>query len=328
MSTVALPSGHKVCHNHMSYTYTGKESTPQGLGYCAEAEDIGKVMTGRDKHMWTVGIKNAMKVWVRIPDQMVAKKEVAPMAAPIAPIVAVAPEPEEKSSDSEEPENEVVASEPEEEPEQPVAGEPVAPPAPKKKAAPKPKPVPAVEPAVEAAPAPKKKAAPKKKPMAAANADSDTASQASTASVKPKRAPTAFNLYVKDKIAELRKTEPGLPQKEYMSKAAAAWNDYKAANGMPETKPKAPKAPKAEADPNAPVAPKPTAKKKGKAVVDDDAQSQASTTASEKKKRAPSAYNIFIKEKMAELRAAEPGLQAKEYMSKAAALYRESKPVA
>ena len=304
MSTVALPSGHKVCHNHMSYTYTGKESTPQGLGYCAEAEDIGKVMTGRDKHMWTVGIKNAMKVWVRIPDQMVAKKEVAPMAAPIAPIVAVAPEPEEKSSDSEEPENEVVASEPEEEPEQPVAGEPVAP------------------------PAPKKKAAPKKKPMAAANADSDTASQASTASVKPKRAPTAFNLYVKDKIAELRKTEPGLPQKEYMSKAAAAWNDYKAANGMPETKPKAPKAPKAEADPNAPVAPKPAAKKKGKAVVDDDAQSQASTTASEKKKRAPSAYNIFIKEKMAELRAAEPGLQAKEYMSKAAALYRESKPVA
>jgi hypothetical protein len=124
----------------------------------------------------------------------------------------------------------------------------------------------------------------------------------------PKRAPTAFNLFVKDKIAELRAAEPGLAQKEYMSKAAAAWNDHKVENGLPATKPKAPK------DPNAPKrVPKPK-----KVAAEGEA---------EKPKRAPSAYNLFVKDKMAELRAAEPGLPAKEYMSKAAAAYRESKAI-
>jgi hypothetical protein len=118
---------------------------------------------------------------------------------------------------------------------------------------------------------------------------------------KPKRAPTAFNLFVKDKIAELRKAETGLQQKEYMSKAAAAWNEYKEANGMPASKSK---------DPNAPKRPRKTSKEAG---------------IPEKPKRAPTAYNLFIKEKMAELRLAEPGLMAKEYMTKAAALYRQSK---
>ena len=312
MSTVALPAGHKVCHNHMSYTYTGKESTPQGLGYCAEAEEIGKVMTGRDKHMWTVGIKNAMKVWVRIPDQMVAKKEVAPMAKP----VPAAPEAEAKEDEpiAEEPANEAV-EEPlvrgrrlsdgcvSDEEDCDIVGPLII--TPVKKA-------PAAKPKVPAAP---KKAA---KPKAAPAVADDTVSEASTTESKqPKRAPTAFNLFVKEKIAELRVSEPGLPQKDYMSKAAAAWNEYKAANGMPETKPKAPKAPKASAEAEAGEAP---VKKTKKAAAKDDATS-------EKPKRAPTAYNIFIKEKMAELRAAEPGLQAKEYMSKAAAAYRESKAV-
>ena len=34
------------------------------------------------------------------------------------------------------------------------------------------------------------------------------------------------------------------------------------------------------------------------------------------KKSAPMAYNVFLRSKMAELRAAEPGLDYKEYMSK------------
>ena len=131
---------------------------------------------------------------------------------------------------------------------------------------------------------------------------------------KPKRAPTAFNLFVKDKIAELRKAEPGQAQKEYMSKAAAAWNVYKEENGMPASKPKAPK------DPNAPKRPR-----KNSAAA--KAAAAAKAGISEKPKRAPTAYNLFIKEKMAELRAAEPGLMAKEYMVKAAALYRNYKLV-
>jgi hypothetical protein len=326
--------------NHVSYTYTGKESTPQGLGYCAEAEEIGKVMTGRDKHMWTVGIKNAMKVWVRIPDQMVAKKEVAPMlkpqAEPEAPPALVlddAPAAEETEEDLPELEDTAVV---EDEPAPVVEKKPVA----KKKPAAKK----AVEPEQEPeAPAPvakkaaaKKKpaakkageredwegeapAAAKKKPAPVAAAD-DTASETSSTIEKKKRAPTAFNLFVKEKIAELRAAEPGLAQKEYMSKAAAAWNDFKAENGMPATKPTKPKAPKEPKAEKEAKAPKKT--KKAAAVADD-----ASSTTSEKKKRAPTAYNIFIKEKMAELRAAEPGLPAKEYMSKAAAMYRDSKAV-
>ena len=131
---------------------------------------------------------------------------------------------------------------------------------------------------------------------------------------KVKRAPTAFNLFVKSKMGELRIAEPGLPQKQYMSNAVAAWNEYKAANGMPASKPKAPK------DPNAPKRPRKNSKEAKAAAA-------AKAGIPEKPKRAPTAYNLFIKDKMAELRAAEPGLLAKEYMSKAAAAYRESKAV-
>jgi hypothetical protein len=68
----------KPCKNHPSYTFSGKESSPLGLGYTAEAEQVGTVMEGRDKTMWMVGIKNAVKVWNRIPTQ-VAASVVKPM---------------------------------------------------------------------------------------------------------------------------------------------------------------------------------------------------------------------------------------------------------
>ena len=151
-------------------------------------------------------------------------------------------------------------------------------------------------------------------PIAITKKTMKAAKVAAVKTEKPKRAPTAFNLFVKEKIGELRAAEPGLAQKEYMSKAAAAWNEYKEANGMPASKPKAPK------DPNAPKRPR----KNSKAAKAEIA-AKAGNIILEKPKRAPTAYNLFIKDKMAELRAAEPGLQAKEYMSKAAAAYRESK---
>ena len=113
---------------------------------------------------------------------------------------------------------------------------------------------------------------------------------------KPKRAPTAFNLFVKDNIGEMRTAEPGLTHKDYMAKVAAAWNEHKAANGLPATKPRAPNAPKNAED-------KP------------------------KHMRTPTVHSTFIKEKMAELRAAEPGLLAKEYMKRARAAYREFKAI-
>lgn len=220
-----LPSGHKVCLNHVAYNFTGKESTPQGLGYCAEAEEIGKVMVGRDKHMWSVGIKNSMKVWVRIPDQMVARKEIAPLAAQKALIEAAEEKAPSEASENVDAAADADADAAEDDAESKTeAPEPVAPVAAKKKAAPK-----------------KKVAAAEKKEK---DADSDTASEGTTASEKKKREPTAYNIFIKSKIAEMRVANPGLAQKEYMMQAAAAWNEHKVAQGMPATKPRAPKEPK------------------------------------------------------------------------------------
>ena len=39
----------------------------------------------------------------------------------------------------------------------------------------------------------------------------------------PKRSPSAYNLYVKDAIPEIRRSEPGLSFGEYMKKCSAQW---------------------------------------------------------------------------------------------------------
>lgn len=57
----------KPCINDPSYTYTGKESSPLGLGYSANAENVTASMKGRDGTMWRVSMKNGVKVWTRVP---------------------------------------------------------------------------------------------------------------------------------------------------------------------------------------------------------------------------------------------------------------------
>lgn len=49
---------------------------------------------------------------------------------------------------------------------------------------------------------------------------------------KPKRAPTAYNLFIRDKMAELRESDPALSPQVAMQMAAAAWPDYQRANGI------------------------------------------------------------------------------------------------
>jgi len=44
---------------------------------------------------------------------------------------------------------------------------------------------------------------------------------------RPPREPNAYNLYMKDKIAELKKTDPTITNKEAFIKGASAWNDDK-----------------------------------------------------------------------------------------------------
>ena len=62
--------------------------------------------------------------------------------------------------------------------------------------------------------------------------------------VKPKRAPSAYNMFISEKMAEIKKENPALKGKELMKAAIVAWNDKKAAaasasaTATPEPEPK------------------------------------------------------------------------------------------
>lgn len=64
----------RTCKNDGRFTFTGKESSPRGLGYCAEAEVVGTRMEGRDKTQWMVIIKNGVHVWTRVPTELVPEE--------------------------------------------------------------------------------------------------------------------------------------------------------------------------------------------------------------------------------------------------------------
>jgi hypothetical protein len=75
----------KPCVNNSKFTYSGKECSPLGKGYSADAEQIGTIMEGRDGSMWMVGIKNGVKVWNRVPNDLASEAESvskSPVASP------------------------------------------------------------------------------------------------------------------------------------------------------------------------------------------------------------------------------------------------------
>jgi len=74
--SIMAPMIKKQCINNPNYTFSGKESSPLGIGYVAEAEQTGKVMEGRDKTMWMVGMKNGVKVWNRVPTELAKEKPI------------------------------------------------------------------------------------------------------------------------------------------------------------------------------------------------------------------------------------------------------------
>jgi len=49
------------CKNDRSEKYTGKEKSPQGRGYCASGEKLGKIKHGKDKNPWEV-----VKKWEKV----------------------------------------------------------------------------------------------------------------------------------------------------------------------------------------------------------------------------------------------------------------------
>ena len=86
----------KRCKNNDAFSYTGKEASPLGLGYTAQAEAIGTVREGRDKTHWIVCVKNAVNVWCRTPTppkniQAEAAAEPTPAPAAEAPAAEAGP---------------------------------------------------------------------------------------------------------------------------------------------------------------------------------------------------------------------------------------------
>lgn len=180
----------KRCVNCEEFTYTGKESSPLGLGYSSMACDLGTKMMGRDETMWMVSMKNNIKVWVRIPTSF-AEEASTSVCTPV----------KKKATKKKE-------TEPALQPEKVEEETPVPTPTKKKAVTKKPK----AEEAKEdpPAPTPKKKAATKK-----------TTTDASAPA--PTRTPNKYNLYMKVRLAKLKEEYPQMLHTERLSKAASEW---------------------------------------------------------------------------------------------------------
>lgn len=179
--------------------------TPMGLGFCPDVMACGETMLGRDNRLWKITMKNGRKIWsLEITDRKLVRE---------LPVL-------ERLDDGQIAEVAV----PEEEPKE-VLPEPV----PKVKAAPKPKAKPKAG-TVEGEPdkpppAPKKRAA--AKPKAAKEPATLTATDAAVVPPKVKRPPTAFNIFVREQMAELKILHPTMNGRNLMAMASAAWKTKK-----------------------------------------------------------------------------------------------------
>ena len=187
-----------VCKNSEKFSYTGKEMSPMGLGFCADAETVGTQMTGRDGKSWIVGVKNNDKIWMRAPEK------------PLAP---------------EEP---VITNEQPAEPEPKAEAEPKTPKKPSKKTKkntetePEPKtPDQPIQPTEE----PKTPEKPKRKyTKKSKTTPTEESSQPQTEKKeRKKRGPSGYNLYIGKIMNELRTKTTGLKTTEYMQQAQAMW---------------------------------------------------------------------------------------------------------
>lgn len=60
----------KPCVNNVKYMHTGDEKSPLGLGYAPDGDLPKLCMKGKDGNMWMVSVKNGVKVWVKVPDEV------------------------------------------------------------------------------------------------------------------------------------------------------------------------------------------------------------------------------------------------------------------
>ena len=208
-----------VCKNSEKFSYTGKEMSPMGLGYCADAETVGTQMSGRDGKTWIVGVKNNDKIWMRAPEKPLAPEE---------PVLTK----EEAESDAVKPEEENTEVEP----------KPQTPEKPKKKTTKKTKKTETPEQSAEEAktpeepegeeakPKPKRKYTKKSKTTDPASEETETKPEKKE---RKKRGPSGYNLYIGKIMNELRASSSGLKTTEYMQQAQAMW---KSLSKMEQTK--------------------------------------------------------------------------------------------
>lgn len=202
-----------LCKNNEKFTYSGKEMSPLGLGYCADAENVGTQMMGRDNKNWIVGVKNNEKIWIRAPENNQLQPE--------KPLLNADEEKKDESVKSDEEEAKAVEKEEAKPAEKP-----------KRKYTRKPKSNSTTvsesesDKPVEEKPTETKAEKPKRK---SDNSDkkegSDDGSDATEKSKKErkKRGPSGYNLFIGKKINEYRESEKGLKTTEYMKKAQDVW---------------------------------------------------------------------------------------------------------
>jgi len=275
-------STRKACINNDKYKYSGKEESPLGLGYAPDGELTSLFMKGRDTKTWMVSVKNGVKVWIRAPEDDTLSTEQPPMA------------PESDANDP-----------------------------------------PTVPPSVPQAP---KKAAPKKKPAAkqatepknletefqvvaeaVVDAETDTTE-------KPVAEPVEKQ--VEKPVAEPVAEPEAEPVEKQVEKPVAEPVEKPVAEPVePVVKPKkkavARKKVVEPAEPEKPVADaaepeKPVPKKKAPAKKKTDASSEVGSEGSEKVKRAPTGYQMYMSWRMAELKQEDPSQSHKERFTQVA----------
>lgn len=303
------------CKNDTKYMYTGKEMSPMGLGYCAEAEMVGKKMMGRDGKDWIVGTKNGVKIWQRAPDAPLVREEPVMKKQEITAI---------SDSDSESDSDNEVKSDEEEDVKTP-------------------------EPVVEEMKSDDEEVKPDDEEV---KPDDEEVKPKKEKKVAVRKAPaesaTEFEEGVEKEGAEgviyVVKTDKN-GTKKWVKKPVTKTNNKKVKPENNEVKPEnnevkpevvAPKKrgrpakakPIEEVKPTEEVKPKRKYVRKTKTTEDNvDADEPEKKV---RKPRAKTEYNIFIGEKMKEMREQQKGLKTTEYMKMAIAewkIYKENKKV-
>ena len=210
-----------ICKNSEKFSYSGKEMSPLGLGYCADAESVGTEMLGRDGKNWVVGVKNNDKIWMRAPEKPLTPEE---------PVLtkerteAAKPEPAEDTDGETDDEMPALIEDPNLT--KPKPAEDAKPKRKYTKKSKKPEPAEGdnTEPSAEApAEKPKRKYTKKPKTPPTTEEGENTTPAPADKKERKKRGPSGYNLYIGKIMKELREKTQGLKTTDYMKQAQELW---------------------------------------------------------------------------------------------------------